>query len=457
MSKPPSDNGRAAVPDQLAPHSVEAEEAVLGSILLDKGALYDVVTFLQPGDFFLVKNEWVYAAILALHKRGEHIDYLTVIEELRNAGRLDELGGAAYITHLINHTPTSIYAEGYGRIVERAAVRRRLQRAASEIALLAQSENQPVDVALDMASALLANVSQVRQLRDLQTARDLLPSVFDRVEAARETGSTGILTGFADIDRRLGGGLQKSDLVLLAARPGMGKTSWMLCAAMNGMRAQAARPLIFSMEMTAEQLIRRWIAADSGVSTDKMRSGRMTDAEFSAFTTAWAALDGLPFVIDDTSGLTPEQFEAKVARAVAEHGVNVVMVDYLGLMNVPGRSENRTQEISLISRTLKNVARRFDVPVLAASQLNRAVESRQDKRPMLADLRDSGSLEQDADAVLFIYRDDYYNEASDRANQADIICAKQRNGPTGTDTLYFRKDTTQFSNLTRKGVDLAGY
>src|SRR5690606_7698677 len=178
-------------------------------------------------------------------------------------------------------------------------------------------------------------VSQVRQLRDLQTARDLLPAVFDRVEAARETGSTGILTGFADIDRRLGGGLQKSDLVLLAARPGMGKTSWMLCAAMNGMRAQAARPLIFSMEMTAEQLIRRWIAADSGVSTDKMRSGRMTDAEFSAFTTAWAALDGLPFVIDDTSGLTPEQFEAKVARAVAEHGVNVVMVDYLGLMNVP--------------------------------------------------------------------------------------------------------------------------
>lgn len=455
MSKPPSDNGRAA--DQLAPHSVEAEEAVLGSILLDAGALYDVAAFLQPGDFFLVKNEWVYAAILALHKRGDHIDYLTVIEELRNAGRLDELGGAAYITHLINHTPTSIYAEGYGRIVERAAVRRRLQRAASEIALLAQSENQPVDVALDMASALLANVSQVRQLRDLQTARDLLPSVFDRVEAARETGSTGILTGFADIDRRLGGGLQKSDLVLLAARPGMGKTSWMLCAAMNGMRAQAARPLIFSMEMTAEQLIRRWIAADSGVSTDKMRSGRMTDAEFSAFTTAWAALDGLPFVIDDTSGLTPEQFEAKVARAVAEHGVNVVMVDYLGLMNVPGRSENRTQEISLISRTLKNVARRFDVPVLAASQLNRAVESRQDKRPMLADLRDSGSLEQDADAVLFIYRDDYYNEASDRANQADIICAKQRNGPTGTDTLYFRKDTTQFSNLTRKGVDLAGY
>jgi len=445
------------VPDQLAPHSVEAEEAVLGSILLDKGALYDVVTFLQPGDFFLVKNEWVYAAILALHKRGEHIDYLTVIEELRNAGRLDELGGAAYITYLINNTPTSLYADTYGRIVERAAVRRRLQRAASEIALLAQSENQPVDVALDMASALLANVSQVRQLRDLQTARDLLPSVFDRVEAARETGSTGILTGFADIDRRLGGGLQKGDLVLLAARPGMGKTSWMLCAAMNGMRAQAARPLIFSMEMTAEQLIRRWIAADSGVSTDKMRSGRMTDAEFSAFTTAWAALDGLPFVIDDTSGLTPEQFEAKVARAVAEHGVNVVMVDYLGLMNVPGRSENRTQEISLISRTLKNVARRFDVPVLAASQLNRAVESRQDKRPMLADLRDSGSLEQDADAVLFIYRDDYYNEASDRANQADIICAKQRNGPTGTDTLYFRKDTTQFSNLTRKGVDLAGY
>lgn len=457
MSKPPSDNGRAAVPDQLAPHSVEAEEAVLGSILLDKGALYDVVTFLQPGDFFLVKNEWVYAAILALHKRGEHIDYLTVIEELRNAGRLDELGGAAYITYLINNTPTSLYADTYGRIVERAAVRRRLQRAASEIAMLAQSENQPVDVALDMASALLANVSQVRQLRDLQTARDLLPSVFDRVEAARETGSTGIPTGFADIDRRLGGGLQKGDLVLLAARPGMGKTSWMLCAAMNGMRAQAARPLIFSMEMTAEQLIRRWIAADSGVSTDKMRSGRMTDAEFSAFTTAWAALDGLPFVIDDTSGLTPEQFEAKVARAVAEHGVNVVMVDYLGLMNVPGRSENRTQEISLISRTLKNVARRFDVPVLAASQLNRAVESRQDKRPMLADLRDSGSLEQDADVVLFIYRDDYYNEASDRVNQADIICAKQRNGPTGTDTLYFRKDTTQFSNLIRKEVDLAGY
>lgn len=457
MSKPPSDNGRAAVPDQLAPHSVEAEEAVLGSILLDKGALYDVAAFLQPGDFFLVKNEWVYAAILALHRRGEHIDYLTVIEELRNAGHLDELGGAAYITYLINHTPASMYADTYGRIVERAAVRRRLLRAASEIAALANSAEQPVDVALDAAAALLAGVSQVRQRRDLRTARELLPSVFDRVEAAREHGSAGIPTGFADIDRRLGGGLQNSDLILLAARPGMGKTSWLLSAAMNGMKAGHTRPLIFSMEMSAEQLVQRWIAAESGVTTDKMRSGRMTDAEFAAFTDTWAALDGLPFVIDDTSGLTPEQFEAKVMRAVAEHGVNVVMVDYLGLMNVPGRSENRTQEISLISRTLKSVARRADIPVLAASQLNRAVESRQDKRPQLADLRDSGSLEQDADAVLFIYRDDYYHENTDRPNQADIICAKQRNGPTGTDTLYFRRETTQFSNLTRKGVDLAGY
>lgn len=451
-------NGRAATTtEQLAPHSVEAEEAVLGSILLDPGALYDVSAFLQPGDFFIVRHAWVYEAILALHQRGDHIDYLTVCEELRRTGRLEEVGGKAAITYLLNYTPTSGYAEVYGRLVERAAVRRRLLGAASEIASLAHSEDQPVDVALDMAAALLAGVSQGRQRRDLQTARDILPEVFDSVERAMQHQSAGIPTGFSDLDRMLGGGMQGDDFLVLAARPSMGKTSWLLSAAMNGMKAGVSRPLIFSMEMSAAQLVARWIASESGVTTEQQRSGRMTEAEFAAYTDAWAALDGLPFVIDDSSTLTPEQFEAKVARAVAEHRVNCVMVDYLGLMYAPGHEKNKVQEISAISRALKHVARRFNLPVLAAAQLNRAVEQRQDKRPVLSDIRDSGSVEQDADVVMFIYREDAYNENTDRPNQADIIIAKQRNGPTGTATLYFRKERTQFSNLTRRGVDLAGY
>lgn len=449
-------NGASAAAEAMSPHSVEAEEAVLGSILVDASTLYDVAAILKPADFFITRNGWIYEAILALRARGEAIDYLTVTNELRARGRLDEAGGAAYITHLIAHTPSGIYADTYAHIVERAAVRRRLLDAASEIARLAHSDAHPVDVALDAAAAALANVSQARPRTGLLTARDVLPEVFDRVERAMQSEVTGVPTGFADLDRMLGGGMQAGDYIVLAARPGMGKTAFLLSVAMNVMKANM-RPLIFSLEMSAAQLVARWIAAESGVTTDQQRSGRMTDAELAAFTSAWGALGDLTFFIDESSALTPEQFEAKVARAVAEHDVNCVLVDYLGLMHAPGYINNKTQEISEISRKMKHVARRFGVPVLAAAQLNRAVEARQNKRPQLSDIRDSGTVEQDADVVLFLYRDDYYNPSSDRCNQADIIIAKQRNGPVGTVTLFFRKERTSFSNLSRKEVNLAGF
>ncbi len=446
-------------PDQMAPHSVEAEEAVLGSILINPDALFDVAAFLQADDFFIVRNAWVWEAIVRLQERNEQIDYITLIEELRQQDRLDEIGGPAYITYLINHTPSSIYTETYGRIVERAAIRRRMLNAASSIARLAHEEDADINDVIDQSEAALFAVTERRLRKELVPIRNAVVDYFDRIEYlySHQEESLGVPSGFNDLDQLLGG-FQKSDLLIVAGRPGMGKTSWLLSAALNAARHAKARVAIFSMEMSNEQIVQRLVSSETGINTQQLRLGKLDDREWALFVEATGNLGKLRVYLDDTPALTPLQLRAKSRRLYSEHGLDLIIVDYLQLMSSgTGRNENRVQEISFISRNLKEIARELNTPVLAAAQLSRAVEQRQDKHPQLSDLRESGSIEQDADVVMFIYRDEVYNENTERPNQADILVAKHRNGPTGTVSLFFRKELTQFANLSRTGVDLATY
>ncbi len=446
-------------PDRMAPHSVEAEEAVLGSILINPEALHDVAAFLQPDDFFIVKNSWVWEAILRIQERNEEIDYLTVVEELRQQARLQEIGGPAYITYLINHTPSSIYAEAYGRIVERASLRRKMLSAASEIARLAHEEDADINEIIDRAEQSLFEVTERRLNKELVPIRLAISDYFDRIEYLYQQPDVprGVPTGFTDLDRLLGG-LQKSDLCIVAGRPGMGKTSWLLSVALNAARAIKGRIAIFSMEMSNEQIVQRLVSSETGISTHVLRQGQLQERDWTLFVQATGSLSGLRIYLDDTPALSPVQMRTKCRRLYNEYGLDLIMVDYLQLMTSgTGRQENRVQEISFISRHLKQIARELNVPVLAAAQLSRAVEQRQDKRPQLSDLRESGSIEQDADVVMFIYRDEVYNEETERKNQADVIVAKHRNGPTGSVTLYFRKELTQFANMRKDAIDLAGF
>lgn len=440
------------------PHSVEAEEAVLGSILINPEVLYDVAAFLKGEDFYIVKNGWVWDAILTVHDRNEQIDYLTIVEELRERGQLEEIGGSAYITYLINHTPSTIYAETYGRIVERMALRRRLLTAASEIARLAHEQDAEITDVIDRSESALFAVTERRLRTEIVPLRNALNDYYDRVEHLynQQIESLGVPTGFTDLDALLGG-LQKSDLLIVAGRPGMGKTSWLLSAALNAARA-GARVAIFSMEMSNEQIVQRLVSSETGISTHHLRLGQLDEREWGLFVNATGNLGKLRVYLDDTPALTPLQLRAKCRRLYSEYGLDLIMVDYLQLMTAgTARNENRVQEISFISRNLKQLAREINVPLLAAAQLSRAVEQRQDKRPQLSDLRESGSIEQDADVVMFIYRDEVYNENTERPNQADVIIAKHRNGPTGAISLFFRKELTQFANLSKTGVDLGAF
>lgn len=388
-------------PEQMAPHSIEAEEAVLGSILINPDALYDVASFLQSEDFFIVRNGWVWEAITRLHERHEQIDYLTVVEELRQQNRLEEIGGATYITYLINHTPSSIYAETYGRIVERAALRRRMLTAAGTIARLAQQEDSDITDLIDQSEATLFAVTERRLRQELVPIRTAVAEYYDRIEQlySQQVESIGVPTGFTDLDDLLGG-MQKSDLVIVAGRPGMGKTSWLLSAAHNAALA-GARVAIFSMEMSNEQIVQRLISSETGINTHKLRLGQLKDREWALFIEAVGRLGKLSVFLDDTPALTPLQMRAKCRRLYSEFGLDLILVDYLQLMNAGlGFSDNRVQEISFISRNLKHIAREMNVPVVAAAQLSRAVEQRQDKRPQLSDLRESGCLTGDSLVTL---------------------------------------------------------
>ncbi len=446
----------------LPPHSVEAEEALLGAILINPDTITDVISFLDPDDFYILRNSRVYLAMCRLHESRDAIDNLTVANELRNLKFLDEIGGAAYLTYLINNTPSSLHAEVYGHIVERAAIRRRMLEAAGEIASLANTHDASIEEVVDRAEATLFAVTERNSKKDMVSMRRAVGDYYNRIEYLYENRDEpiGVPSGFTDVDKLLGG-MQRSDLLILAARPGMGKTSLILNIAINAARMGGARVGIFSLEMSNEQLVQRLVAAETGIGTQQLRLGQLDQHEWERFVQASESLSKLPLFLDDTPAITPLHMRGKCRRLYREHGLDLIIVDYLQLMTsgfgTPGRSENRVQEVSAISRNLKELARELNVPVIAASQLSRAVESRGDKRPVLSDLRESGSIEQDADVVMFIYRDEVYNEDTERPNQADIIVAKHRNGPVGTVSLYFRKELTQFANLRQTDIDLSGY
>ena len=432
-------------PDKTVPHNTEAEEAVLGSLLIDPEAIFRVSTFLKPDDFYIIKNGWIYDAVLNLHERRQPIDFVTVCDELENREQLDEIGGAAYISSLISVVPTAIHIEAYGHIVERTALRRRLISVASQIASFAYEEDQNIEEVIDRAEAALFSVSQRRITRGLMPIKQIIADYYDRIDYLykHQGEALGIPMGFVDLDKLLGG-LQRSDLIIIAARPGVGKTSMLLAVALTAARKYKQKVAIFSLEMSNEQLVQRLMSSETGIDSQRLRMGDLREDELPKFVEAAGRLSETMVFIDDTPGLSALQLRTKARRLHAEYGLDLIMVDYLQLMSGDLRSENRVQEISYISRSLKGLARELNVPLIAASQLSRAVEQRHDKRPILSDLRESGAIEQDADVVIFLYRDELYNPETKLKNIADVIVAKHRHGATGTIQLFFRKHLAQF-------------
>ena len=456
MSIPPIiDSDAPSAGPQIVPQSREAEEAVIGSILINPEAYYDVAEFLQGEDFYIHRHRWIWEAFARLQQSRTPIDSLTVIEELDQQGQLTEIGGAAYITALINSVPSSLHAIAYGRIVEETAVRRRMLEAANRIAKLAYEEETGLDAVMDDAEKAVFGVSERRMTRDLEPIRQVLSEYYDRVGdlAARDDEVRGVPTGFIDLDNLLGG-LQPSDLLIVAGRPGMGKTGFALSIAKNAAQLHKKHVAIFSLEMANEQLVQRLIAQETGIDSQRLRTGKLEEDEWSVFTHAIEVMSDTQIFLDDTPGITPLQLRTKCRRLHLEFGLDLVIVDYLQLMSSDNRTENRVQEVSFISRQMKILARELNVPVLAAAQLSRAVEQRADKRPVLSDLRESGSLEQDADIVMFIYRPEMYEDDPAKQNVAEVIVAKHRNGPIGNVQLIFRKNLAKFENAATRLVNL---
>ncbi len=436
--------------EKLLPQNIEAECGVLGSIIIDPEAIVQVSDFLHPDDFYRDAHHIIYEVILQLYEEHEPADFITICDELERRNRLEEVGGASYITSLINQVPTSGNVEFYARIVERTAILRRLIHAAGQIAAIAYEEGD-ADIALDKAEQLIFNISQRHARSDFTHMRDVLAEYMNKLDKLHEHRGTivGIPTGFTDLDR-ITGGLQKSDLIVLAARPGIGKTSLALSLAHNSALKYHNSIAVFSLEMSKDQLAQRLLSMDASIDQQRLRTGIIEEDEWDRIVYAMDTLSESNIWIDDTASISTIEMRSKARRLHAQQGIDLIIVDYLQLMQATiggKRNENRVQEISEISRSLKGLARELNVPVLALAQLSRAVESRQSKVPQLSDLRESGSIEQDSDIVMFIYRDDQYNQESERKNIADIIIAKHRNGPVGEISLYFQANQTRFRDL----------
>lgn len=443
------------------PANMEAEQAVLGSILIDSDVFGKVASILKPADFFREQHAWIYESMLDLNGRREPIDFVTISAELERRKRLDEMGGPGAITELLMLTPTSFYAEHYAKLVAVAAHRRRLISMAGKIAELAYDSEQDITAIADQVQAMALTAGESATRKGLRHVADATKRMIEKIDYLSQNRGEllGVPTGFGMLDRILGG-LQKSDLITLAARPGMGKSALAFTIAHSAAKRHGKRIAVFSLEMSDEQFVQRLLSQSACIDSHRLRTGQVHDDEWETLLSSANELSNLPIFIDDTGAISISHIRSECRRMAAESGLDLMIVDYMQLMNgsFPGRKlENRQQEISDISRSLKALARELDVPVLALSQLSRAVESRADKRPMLSDLRESGAIEQDSDVVLFIYREDYYMEDTDRQNIADVIVAKHRHGATGTVSLYFRKELTQFRELEIERTDLNNY
>lgn len=436
------------------PHNEEAEASLLGAILIDSDAIVKIADAVLPTDFYDAKHQHIYEAVITLYERRSAIDVLTLTDQLRSNGYLDLVGGAAYLTELTNFVPTAAHVEQYADIVAQKAMRRRLITASQDIAGFGYDEATSLRELIEQAETRLFEVSQQHVQQSVVSIETILSESFERLDELHRDKKKlrGVPTGFADLDDLLAG-LQRSDLFVLAARPSMGKTALSLNLAHN-VAVHAKQPvLIFSLEMSKEQLVDRLLSMESGVDAWALRTGNLTDADFEKLAEAMGTLSEAPIYIDDMPGITVSDLRTKARREAHQHQLGLVIVDYLQLMSGGGRyggDGNRVQEISEISRGLKGVARELNVPLMALSQLSRSVESRSPQIPQLADLRESGSIEQDADVVAFIYREEYYNPETERKKITDILVKKHRNGPTGNVELYFDNEKQRFRSADRK-------
>ncbi len=433
--------------DRLPPHNLDAEQSVLGALLIDRDAIIRIASYVKAADFYRAAHTYIYEGIISLYNRREPTDIVTLVDELRRTGQLDNSGGETYLVELIQAVPTSVHIEYYARIVERTATLRRLISAGTSIVDIGFDDSEDVESAIDRAERAIFEVAQGRTSRDFQSISEVIEAYFDRLDTLQQQdgGIVGVPTGFADLDK-LTGGLQKSDLIIIAARPAVGKSALGLGIAYNAAVRHQRTIALFVLEMSAEQIVQRILAMETGIDSHRLRMGHIDDGEWTSVTRAFGRLSEAQIFIDDSASLSIMDVRSKSRRLHAERGIDLIIIDYLQLMT-SGKSENRVQEISQISRSLKGLARELDVPVIALAQLSRAVESRQSHVPMLSDLRESGSIEQDADIVGFIYREDVYDPETERKGIADLIIAKHRNGPIGTVHLRFFDRTARFADL----------
>ncbi len=437
--------------EKIPPQNLDAEQSVLGAMLIDKEAVVKAIEILRPEDFYRDANGHIFQAIINLFDRNEPVDLITLTEELRQTGLLDQVGGVSYVAGLVNSVPTSANIEHYAAIIEEKSLLRKLIGVSTRIAQMGYEAEEEVESLLDKAERMIFELTQRKSHTGFVSLKKVLMQTFERIEFLHQNkgGITGVPSGFTDLDR-LTSGFQNSDLIIVAARPSMGKTAFCLNIAQHASVRKKLPVAVFSLEMSREQLVTRMLCGEAMVDQQKVRTGQLSDEDWQKLTKAAGPLSQAPLYIDDSPGLSAVEMRAKCRRLKSEHGLAMVVIDYLQLMQGGRKTENRQQEISEISRSLKSLARELQVPVIALSQLSRAVEQRQDKKPMMSDLRESGSLEQDADLVMFIYRDEYYNPDTERRGRADIIVAKQRNGPVGTVELGFFKEFTKFVNLERQ-------
>ncbi len=438
-------------PTNIPPQNTEAEASILGSVLIDSDAIVKIADIIRPEDFYDERHARIYEAILQLYERHSPIDVLTLSDQLRSTGMLDMVGGASYLTELTNFVPTATHADRYAEIIAQKSMRRRLIKASQSIAELGFDETQSLQELIENAETRLFEVSQQHIKQDISSIENILSSSFDRLdELHKDKGKLrGVPTGYKDLDNVLAG-LQPSDLFILAARPSMGKTAFSLNLAHNVALKAKMPVLIFSLEMSKEQLVDRLLAAESGVNAWNLRTGNLSDSDFEKIGHAMGALSEAQIFIDDSAGISVSDMRTKARREAHQRELGLIIVDYLQLMSGGARfssDSNRVQEISEISRGLKGIARELNVPVIALSQLSRSVDSRSPAIPVLSDLRESGSIEQDADVVAFVYREDYYNPDTENKNITKILIKKHRNGPTGDVDLYFDREKQRFRSL----------
>lgn len=437
----------AQIIGRIPPHSVDAEQSVLGAMITNKEAINTGIEIIVGEDFYKEANREIFEAILVLFNKNEPVDLITLGEELKRRGNLENIGGMTYLANLSSGVATTANTKYYAKIIHEKSLLRRLISSSNDIMGKAYEDSEDVDLIIEEAEKNIFDITQGAHKQGFAPIDKVLLSSFAKIEemAANKGGLTGLTTGFTDIDNKLSG-LQKSDLVLLAARPSMGKTALGINIATNSALKANAKVAIFSLEMAKEQLVQRMIAGTAHVDLQKIISGNLVEDEWLQIINSMGPLSQANVFIDDTAGISLTEMKAKCRRLKIEKGLDLIVIDYLQLMQMGGRQENRQQEISSISRGLKGLAKEMECPVIALSQLSRAPELRSDHRPILSDLRESGAIEQDADIVMFLYRDEYYDEDTEKKNIGELIIAKHRNGPTGLIELVWKKEFTKFLN-----------